>query len=164
VNRDQSPISTVNANPVSEEMPRRQPSRLTGSVNHGEACHRAAIEGRWATTMRFYAGPTLLAIDEELGYLPLPNEVASALFQVVSQRYFPAAGQITKRHFDASKEKSFGLVRSEARSSVSVLSLAAKATALHSSPGFRQPPAALAAPVSAPGTPRPAVPQPLRSR
>lgn len=49
-------------------------------------CHKAAIEGRWSTTMRFYAGPTLLVIDE-LGYLPLPAEAASALFQVVSQRY-----------------------------------------------------------------------------
>jgi DNA replication protein DnaC len=49
-------------------------------------CHRAAIEGRWATTMRFYAGPTLLVIDE-LGYLPLPAEGASALFQVIAQRY-----------------------------------------------------------------------------
>lgn len=36
--------------------------------------------------MRFFAGPTLLVIDE-LGYLPLPGEAASALFQVVSQRY-----------------------------------------------------------------------------
>jgi hypothetical protein len=26
-------------------------------------CHRAALEGRWATTMRFYAGPRLLIID-----------------------------------------------------------------------------------------------------
>ena len=49
-------------------------------------CHRAAIEGRWSTTMRFFAGPTLLVIDE-LGYLPLPAEAASALFQVVNQRY-----------------------------------------------------------------------------
>ena len=32
-------------------------------------CHRAAIEGRWATTMRFFAGPRLLIIDE-VGYLP----------------------------------------------------------------------------------------------
>ncbi len=37
MNRDQSPISTVNASPVSAEMPRRQPSRLTGSANRGEA-------------------------------------------------------------------------------------------------------------------------------
>jgi DNA replication protein DnaC len=57
-------------------------------------CHRAAIEGRWATTMRFYAGPTLLAIDE-LGYLPLPNEAASALFQVVSQRYLKSSIVLT---------------------------------------------------------------------
>ena len=33
-------------------------------------CHRAAIEGRWATTMRFFAGPRLLIMDE-VGYLPL---------------------------------------------------------------------------------------------
>jgi DNA replication protein DnaC len=49
-------------------------------------CHKAAIEGRWATTMRFYAGPRLLIIDE-LGYLPMPNEGAAALFQVITQRY-----------------------------------------------------------------------------
>ncbi len=48
-------------------------------------CHRAAIEGRWATTMRFFAGPGLL-IRDELGYLPLPAEAASAIFQVVSRR------------------------------------------------------------------------------
>ena len=27
-------------------------------------CHRAALEGRWATVMRFFAGPRLLVIDE----------------------------------------------------------------------------------------------------
>ncbi len=48
-------------------------------------CHRAAIEGRWATTMRFFAGPQLIICDE-LGYLPLPAEGASAIFQVVSRR------------------------------------------------------------------------------
>ncbi len=31
--------------------------------------------------MRFYAGPALLANDE-LGYLPLPNEAASARFRL----------------------------------------------------------------------------------
>src|SRR5664279_6123714 len=51
---------------------------------------RAAIEGRWATTMRFYAGPACLIIDE-LGYLPLPGEAASALFQVVNQRYLKSS-------------------------------------------------------------------------
>ncbi|MDQ2729812.1 MAG: IS21-like element helper ATPase IstB [Actinomycetota bacterium] len=57
-------------------------------------CHRAALEGRWATTMRFYAGPGLLIIDE-VGYLPLPAEAASALFQVVSQRYLKGSIALT---------------------------------------------------------------------
>ncbi|KXP13886.1 IS21-like element helper ATPase IstB [Tsukamurella pseudospumae] len=56
--------------------------------------HKAAIEGRWSTTMRFFAGPTLLVIDE-LGYLPLPAEAASALFQVVAQRYLKTSILIT---------------------------------------------------------------------
>ena len=59
---------------------------FTTAADLAARCHRAAIEGRWATTMRFFAGPTLLIIDE-LGYLPLPGEAASALFQVVAQRY-----------------------------------------------------------------------------
>ena len=40
--------------------------------------------------MRFYAGPACLVIDE-LGYLPLPAEAASALFQVVNQRYLKSS-------------------------------------------------------------------------
>ncbi|MGH7866279.1 MAG: IS21-like element helper ATPase IstB, partial [Candidatus Dormibacteraceae bacterium] len=73
-------------------------------------CQRAALEGRWATTMRFFATPQLLVIDE-LGYLPLANDAASALFQVISQRYLkgsiilttnrsigPAWGQMFEDH------------------------------------------------------------------
>jgi DNA replication protein DnaC len=67
---------------------------FTTAADLAARCHRAAIEGRWATTMRFYAGPTLLAIDE-LGYLPLPAEAAAALFQVVSQRYLKTSIVIT---------------------------------------------------------------------
>lgn len=67
---------------------------VTTAADLAARCHRAAIEGRWATTMRFYAGPTLLVIDE-LGYLPLPAEAASALFQVVSQRYLKTSTVIT---------------------------------------------------------------------
>src|SRR6478735_4079113 len=59
---------------------------FTNAADLAARCHRAAIEGRWATTMRFFAGPACLVIDE-LGYLPLPAEGASALFQVVNQRY-----------------------------------------------------------------------------
>ena len=47
---------------------------------------KAALEGRWETTMRFWNGPQLLIIDE-LGYLPMPAEAASHLFQVVTRRY-----------------------------------------------------------------------------
>lgn len=47
---------------------------------------RAALEGRWASTMRFWNGPQLLIIDE-LGYLPMPAKAASHLFQVISRRY-----------------------------------------------------------------------------
>ncbi len=57
-------------------------------------CHRAALEGRWATAMRFFAGPRLLVIDE-VGYLPLPAEAAAALFQVVTQRYLKGSIALT---------------------------------------------------------------------
>lgn len=47
---------------------------------------KAAAEGRWQNTMRFWAGPGVLVVDE-LGYLPLAGEAASHFFQVVSRRY-----------------------------------------------------------------------------
>ena len=67
---------------------------VTTAADLAARCHRAAIEGRWATTMRFFAGPTLLVIDE-LGYLPLPAEGASALFQVIAQRYTKTSTIVT---------------------------------------------------------------------
>jgi DNA replication protein DnaC len=57
-------------------------------------CRRAALEGRWATTMRFYAGPRLLIIDE-VGYLPLAGEAGAALFQVITQRYLKGSIALT---------------------------------------------------------------------
>jgi len=66
----------------------------TTAADLAAKCHRAALEGRWATTMRFYAGPRLLIIDE-VGYLPLPAEAAAALFQVVSQRYLKGSVALT---------------------------------------------------------------------
>ena len=66
----------------------------TTAADLAARCHRAAMEGRWATTMRFYAGPRLLIIDE-VGYLPLPAEAAAALFQVVSQRYLKGSIVLT---------------------------------------------------------------------
>jgi len=58
----------------------------TTAADLAARCRKAAIEGRWATTMRFFNGPSVLIIDE-LGYLPMPAEDANALFQVVAQRY-----------------------------------------------------------------------------
>jgi DNA replication protein DnaC len=57
-------------------------------------CHKAAIEGRWSTCMRFFAGPRLLVIDE-WGYLPLSGDGASALFQVINQRYLKSSTILT---------------------------------------------------------------------
>ena len=67
---------------------------VTSAADLAARCHRAAIEGKWATMMRFFAGPTLLIIDE-LGYLPLPGEAASALFQVINQRYLKTSIVLT---------------------------------------------------------------------
>jgi len=66
----------------------------TTAADLAARCHRAAIEGRWATTMRFFAGPGLLIVDE-LGYLPLAGEAAAALFQVVAQRYLKGSIVLT---------------------------------------------------------------------
>ena len=67
---------------------------FTSAADLAARCHRAAIECKWGTMMRFFAGPTLLVIDE-LGYLPLPAEAASALFQVINQRYLKTSIVIT---------------------------------------------------------------------
>lgn len=58
----------------------------TTAADLAARCRRAALEGRWATTMRFFNGPQLLIVDE-LGYLPMPGDAASAFFQVVARRY-----------------------------------------------------------------------------
>lgn len=58
-------------------------------------CAKAAREGRWATCMRFFAGPKLLVLDE-FGYRNrLDEDAAAALFQVVSQRYLKSSIIIT---------------------------------------------------------------------
>ena len=78
----------------------------TTAADLAARCHRAAIEGRWATTMRFYAGPALLVIDE-LGYLPLASEGAAALFQVISQRYLKGSIALTTNRGVASWGQTF---------------------------------------------------------
>ncbi|MGW7786072.1 ATP-binding protein [Streptomyces tricolor] len=67
---------------------------LTTAAELAAKCHKAALEGRWSSIMRFFAGPRLLVIDE-LGYLPLPGDGASALFQVINQRYLKSSTILT---------------------------------------------------------------------
>ena len=58
----------------------------TTATDLAARCRKAALEGRWAPTMRFFSGPVVLIVDE-LGYLPMPAEDAAALFGVISRRY-----------------------------------------------------------------------------
>jgi DNA replication protein DnaC len=67
---------------------------FTTAADLAARCHKAAIEGRWATMMRFYAGPRLLVLDE-LGYLTLAADAASALFQVINTRYTNGTSTVT---------------------------------------------------------------------
>src|SRR4051812_42981140 len=58
---------------------------FTTAADLAKRCRRAAAEGHWAATMRFYSGPPLLVIDE-LAYAP-PNphpQANPALLQVIS--------------------------------------------------------------------------------
>ena len=55
---------------------------------------KAAREGRWATCMRFFAGPTLLVIDE-FACRRLDDDANAALFQVISQRYLKSSIVLT---------------------------------------------------------------------
>lgn len=66
----------------------------TTAADLAARCHRAALEGRWERAMRHYCNPSLLVIDE-LGYLPLASEAASALFQVITRRYLRGAVILT---------------------------------------------------------------------
>ena len=66
----------------------------TTAADLAARCHRAALVGRWDSVMRFYAQPSLLIVDE-VGYLALPSEAASALFQDVSRRYLKGSIVLT---------------------------------------------------------------------
>jgi DNA replication protein DnaC len=59
-------------------------------------CRKAAAEGRWATTMRFFCGPKLLVIDEFAYARTHPDPDANtALFEVISRRYLKSSTIIT---------------------------------------------------------------------
>jgi len=54
----------------------------------------AQSTNRLKSELKKYLSPQILLVDE-LGYLPLPTEAASALFQVVSQRYLKSSIVLT---------------------------------------------------------------------
>ena len=59
-------------------------------------CRKAGLEGRWATTMRFFCGPRLLVIDEFAYARTHPDPDANtALFEVISRRYLKSSTIIT---------------------------------------------------------------------
>ena len=59
-------------------------------------CRKAALEGRWATCMRFFCGPRLLVIDEFAYARTHPDPDANtALFEVISRRYLKSSTIIT---------------------------------------------------------------------
>jgi len=61
---------------------------FTTAADLAKRCHRAALEGRWAATMRFYTGPRLLVIDEFAYARHTPDaEANTALFEVIAHRY-----------------------------------------------------------------------------
>ncbi|MDF1594597.1 MAG: IS21-like element helper ATPase IstB [Acidimicrobiia bacterium] len=66
----------------------------TTAADLAARCRKAALEGRWAATMRFFSGPSVLIIDE-LGYLSMPTQDASALFQVIARRYLKGSVILT---------------------------------------------------------------------
>ena len=61
---------------------------FTTAADLAKRCQRAALEGRWATAMRFFCGPRLLVIDEFAYARHNPDpEANTALFEVISRRY-----------------------------------------------------------------------------
>jgi DNA replication protein DnaC len=69
---------------------------FTTAADLGKRCKRAALEGRWATAMRFFCGPRLLVIDEFAYARHNPDpEANAALFEVISRRYLKSSTIVT---------------------------------------------------------------------
>jgi DNA replication protein DnaC len=69
---------------------------FTTAADLAKRCRRAAIEGRWATAMRFFCGPRLLVIDEFAYARHHPDpEANTALFEVISRRYLKTSTIVT---------------------------------------------------------------------
>jgi len=71
---------------------------FTTAADLAKRCQRAALEGRWATTMRFYCGPRLLVIDEFAYARSQPDPDANAaLFEVINRRYLKSSTIVTSQ-------------------------------------------------------------------
>jgi DNA replication protein DnaC len=69
---------------------------FTTAADLAKRCRRAALEGRWATAMRFFCGPRLLVIDEFAYARHHPDpEANTALFEVISRRYLKSSTIVT---------------------------------------------------------------------
>ncbi|HYU85915.1 MAG TPA: IS21-like element helper ATPase IstB [Kribbellaceae bacterium] len=69
---------------------------FTTAADLAKRCRRAALEGRWATAMRFFCGPRLLVIDEFAYARHSPDpEANTALFEVISRRYLKSSTIVT---------------------------------------------------------------------
>ena len=69
---------------------------FTTAADLAKRCKRAALEGRWATAMRFYCGPRLLVIDEFAYARSQPDPDANtALFEVINRRYLKSSTILT---------------------------------------------------------------------
>jgi DNA replication protein DnaC len=69
---------------------------FTTAADLAKRCHKAAIEGRWATTMRFYCNQRLLVIDEFAYARHNPDpEANTAVFEVISRRYLKSSTIVT---------------------------------------------------------------------
>jgi DNA replication protein DnaC len=69
---------------------------FTTAADLAKRCKRAALEGRWATAMRFFCGPRLLVIDEFAYARHNPDpEANTALFEVISRRYLKSSTIVT---------------------------------------------------------------------
>ena len=69
---------------------------FTSADELAKRCRKAALEGRWATCMRFFCGPRLLVIDEFAYARTHPDpEANTALFEVISRRYLKSSTIIT---------------------------------------------------------------------
>jgi DNA replication protein DnaC len=69
---------------------------FTTAEDLAKRCRKAALEGRWATAMRFFCGPRLLVIDEFAYARSHPDPDANAaLFEVISRRYLKSSTIVT---------------------------------------------------------------------